>query len=149
MVPGFKAAGCYATGFVASTGLGFLRCRLRGSTAGLSYAQPGASPHCAGLSRPQSAAVSLWVRCRLPSQGRWSANEHNAELCAAQKACCPLRRIISIMCKLPSPVFDPPPAKRGCRRAPSAPKGLPGEGTALCLGKGIYKHNLEHISKLE
>lgn len=70
---------------------------------------------------PASVPGFVGSRCRLPSQVRRSAIQHNAgNYAQRKKPRCPLRRIICIMCKLPPPVFDPPPA------VPSAPEGLPG-----------------------
>lgn len=72
-----------------------------GSLAGSATAQPAAPPHGAGLSRPPLPVVSVKARCRLPSQGRWSAIEHNARNYAQRETRCSLRRIICTMCKLP------------------------------------------------
>ncbi len=76
---------------------GPLRCRLRESSGRLSFAQPAASPHGATLSRPRMFQTSFAVRCYLPNHVRYSAMEHNAGLCAAQKARCPLRREFSVV----------------------------------------------------
>lgn len=53
--------------------------------AGPAFAQPAAPPHGAGLSRPRVSAASFGVRCRLPSQVRWSAIQHNARNYAQRK----------------------------------------------------------------
>ena len=92
------------TGSVPLVGLVTLRYRLRGSTAGLSFAQPGASPHGAGLSRPQLPGASLRFGAAYPTRVGGRQLNIMLELCAAQKPRCPLRRIICIMCKLP-PLF--------------------------------------------
>ena len=56
-----------------------------GPLAGSAIAQPAASPHCAGLSRPRLSVVLVKVRCCLPNQGRWSATEHNAGIMRSAK----------------------------------------------------------------
>lgn len=96
-----------------------LRCRLRGATGRLGCRPARRVPTLRYAFPPPIVPGFGEVWRHLPNQGRWSAIEHNAELCAAQKPRCPLRRIICIMCKLPPLVFDPPPG------LPSAPKGLP------------------------
>lgn len=115
-VPSFTTAGCSvnsATGSVPLFEMVPLRCRLRGATSRLGCRPARRVPTRRCVFPPPIVHVFGKIWCCLPSQCRWSANEHNAELCAAQKACCSLRRIISIMCKLPSLFLSParPPVR--------------------------------------
>ncbi len=83
-----------------------------GPLAGSAVAQPAAPPHGAVLSRPQLSAASVEVRCGLPSQGRWSAMEHNAGNYAQHSASLRAVRLAPaccIMCQLPPLVFPRPP----------------------------------------
>ena len=117
-----NTAGCFATGSVASVGLGSLRCRLRGSSARLSFAQPAVSPHGAARSRPHVSPASFTVRCCLPSHVRWSAIQRNARNYAQRKkrAVRPAPAVLHYVF-VPPLVFDPLPAQRvAARGAPAA-----------------------------
>ncbi len=149
VVPGAGPPDCLRklrqTGYAASLQRCPLRCRLRGSSGRLSAAQPTASPHGAIVSRPRVSFASFDVLRHLPNQVRWSAVQHNGQLCATLRcalcrAAC--ARITLIMCKSPPGLLrKPPPAQRVAARGasaaarlalpvlapryPAAPKGLP------------------------